>query len=122
MPLNLTVPGFGGGGRREPAPTGRIINETPPKTAKQEAEEVFKKSVSPNTANTSLYYQYTGGGRSRTQQRTMTDASKTFVDAPAASTTKADPKTRTSSRSDTWDWGRSKLGGIARALKALTGI
>ena len=124
MRLNLTVPGFGGGGKKKKPEKGKIINKDPvdEKTPEEEAEDIFNKTVNPNTANTALYRQHTAG-QSRTQARTMTGARDTVKDPTTGEAINRSSSTgvyRDSSSGGVHK--RSRLGMVARALKRLTGM
>lgn len=150
MRLNLTLPGWSSGSKNKNKgdPFGRNKGTKVDKDGNKlgtkkdpadEAEEIFKASVNPYEANTSLYQMYTRGGAARTQDKTMTGASDTLNKSgtsnqvtgsnPRGSSPGLTPTDVTMAgganflgdRSDSWKWGRSALGNVSRALKKLTG-
>jgi hypothetical protein len=137
MRFNLTLPGFGGSKKKKPANKGghskdggTVLNKDPKdeQTPEEKAEEIWQKSVNPNTADTSLYQRYTagtGGRTTRTQQNTISGAtnSTTLKKRP----TTGDPLGNTRKRRGVYQDSkggvnrRSFLGSFSRALKSLTG-
>jgi hypothetical protein len=128
--LNLTLPGFGGGGAAS-KPEGRVgtrSGELPNKSdkkAKAEAEEIFKAATKPNEANKALYNMYTKSGGRRTQDRVTTGAAETVepvsrkkptgsVEAPSGLLTGTTKPAKAQS-------SVSFLGKVTRILKQYTG-
>ncbi len=119
MHLNLTLPGFGGS-KKKKSKGGRVINKSP-KDPQKDAEDVWSKSVSPNTANRALYDQHTKGQSSRTQQAYGEYKGQ---DIPDAST----DLRKTTGQGSTWNKSKDHGGGawsswgkVTLALKKLTG-
>lgn len=117
MRIDLTLPGRSS---KRKASRGKIVNKTK-KDPQKDAEDLWEKTVSANTADTSLYRQHTRSGTQRTQQAYGDYKGGDIVDPDRTVSTTQAPSRPTNTNFDRSS-GMFSFGKITRALKALTGL